>query len=414
LTRTALLQQCISRNSAVGNETVCYKELGCFEMEYPWVSQLRPLPSPASPEEIDVKLRYFSRDVKDGPYVDLWPEMSLNETDFNPNRTRTVFMVHGFASYGNASWLLDLKDAYLKRVDANVFVVDWGDGAQKVNYLQVASNTRIVGAELARFGNFLLKKGQNKSSLHLIGHSLGAHIMAYLSKGLEGEGKPWRLTALDPAQPAFEKTDAEVRLDKEDAVFVEAIHTDARPFIPLIGFGMIFPVGDVDFYVNGGSSQPGCIIGSIPEIKSINDLATVPVEVVSSWVSCSHGRSYEYFTAALNLDNCTFWGRKMSHVENYVKLLSLGTLATADTLVKTIVDCKPETCIPFGLDSPKYNSTGNFAVTTSSKEPYCQTSTTEERALRALYKIGSSTTGWLQGAAKRTIGTPINKLKSFG
>jgi len=34
--------------------------------------------------------------------------------------------------------------------DANVFIVDWGKGSKLFNYLQVASNTRVVGAELIR------------------------------------------------------------------------------------------------------------------------------------------------------------------------------------------------------------------------------------------------------------------------
>lgn len=34
--------------------------------------------------------------------------------------------------------------------EANVFIVDWGKGASVWNYLQVAANTRVVGAELAR------------------------------------------------------------------------------------------------------------------------------------------------------------------------------------------------------------------------------------------------------------------------
>lgn len=37
-----------------------------------------------------------------------------------------------------------------KQVEANVCLVDWGEGAATMNYLQVASNTRVVGAELAR------------------------------------------------------------------------------------------------------------------------------------------------------------------------------------------------------------------------------------------------------------------------
>lgn len=44
------------------------------------------------------------------------------------------------------------------------------------------------------------------------------------------------VTALDPAQPHFSATNPVVRLDTTDALFVDAIHTDARPF--MIG-GMI-------------------------------------------------------------------------------------------------------------------------------------------------------------------------------
>jgi len=52
------------------------------------------------------------------------------------------------------------------------------------------------------------------------------------------------LTAMDPAQPGFEGYDAKVRLDPSDAEFVEVIHTNAKPFVPLLGFGMMRPVGE--------------------------------------------------------------------------------------------------------------------------------------------------------------------------
>lgn len=45
----------------------------------------------------------------------------------------------------------EMKNAYLKRRDANVFIVDWGKGAIKLSYLQATANTRIAGAELKRY-----------------------------------------------------------------------------------------------------------------------------------------------------------------------------------------------------------------------------------------------------------------------
>lgn len=50
-------------------------------------------------------------------------------------------------------------------------------------------------------------------------------------------------TALDPAQPGFEGADKEVRLDKGDADYVEVVHTNAAPFLPTLGFGLMMPHG---------------------------------------------------------------------------------------------------------------------------------------------------------------------------
>lgn len=43
------------------------------------------------------------------------------------------------------------------------------------------------------------------------------------------------LSGLDPAQPYFQDTPIEVRLDKTDADFVDVIHTDSAPTIPYLG-----------------------------------------------------------------------------------------------------------------------------------------------------------------------------------
>lgn len=61
-----------------------------------------------------------------------------------------------------------------------------------------------------------------------------------------------RITGLDPALPFFATPNSEWKLDPEDADFVDVIHTNAGLF------GKIERCGDVDFYFNGGQSQPRC------------------------------------------------------------------------------------------------------------------------------------------------------------
>ena len=63
---------------------------------------------------------------------------------------------------------------------------------------------------------------------------------------------------LDPAGPYFEFKHPDARLDKTDADFVDVIHSDTKTLI-IKGFGSIQPMGDVDFYPNGGYRQPGCL-----------------------------------------------------------------------------------------------------------------------------------------------------------
>ena len=67
------------------------------------------------------------------------------------------------------------------------------------------------------------------SRVHLIGHSLGAHVVGFLGKAVQERGLPKlaRITGLDPAQPAFDLAGPAGRLDKGDAEVVDVVHTNS-------------------------------------------------------------------------------------------------------------------------------------------------------------------------------------------
>lgn len=64
---------------------------------------------------------------------------------------------------------------------------------------------------------------------------------------------------LDPAGPTFEHADNQNTLSKDDAQFVDVLHTNTRGS-PDRSIGIQRPVGDIDIYPNGGTFQPGCDI----------------------------------------------------------------------------------------------------------------------------------------------------------
>lgn len=79
-----------------------------------------------------------------------------------------------------------LLSAYLNVSDLNIIVVDWGNAAM-VNYILASYNVASVGRILTEFLNFLIEEGVSMDDVHLIGHSLGAHVVgiagAYVKEG---------------------------------------------------------------------------------------------------------------------------------------------------------------------------------------------------------------------------------------
>nr|Q64424.1 RecName: Full=Pancreatic lipase-related protein 2; Short=PL-RP2; AltName: Full=Cytotoxic T lymphocyte lipase; AltName: Full=Galactolipase; AltName: Full=Triacylglycerol lipase; Flags: Precursor [Myocastor coypus]AAB30219.1 lipase, CoPL-RP2 [Myocastor coypus=coypu, pancrease, Peptide, 470 aa] [Myocastor coypus]CAA58121.1 lipase related protein 2 [Myocastor coypus]prf//2104203C lipase-related protein 2 [Myocastor coypus] len=299
--------------TARGNE-VCYSHLGCFSDEKPWAGTLqRPVKSlPASPESINTRfLLYTNENPNNYQLITATDPATIKASNFNLHR-KTRFVIHGFIDNGEKDWLTDICKRMFQVEKVNCICVDWQGGSLAI-YSQAVQNIRVVGAEVAYLVQVLSDQlGYKPGNVHMIGHSLGAHTAAEAGRRLKG--LVGRITGLDPAEPCFQDTPEEVRLDPSDAMFVDVIHTDIAPIIPSFGFGMSQKVGHMDFFPNGGKEMPGCEKNIISTIVDVNGF----LEGITSLAACNHMRSYQYYSSSiLNPDG--FLGYPCASYEEFQK-----------------------------------------------------------------------------------------------
>jgi len=209
------------------------------------------------------------------------------------------FLTHGFSSQVDDAKTANV-DAWMQTTNnqVNVILVDWSplaliwqiDDWDDAIYDEAARNAIDVGEFL---GLCLSSLGVEGSELHLVGHSLGAHLMGKAARTFGGRTGMFveRITGLDPAGPRF--VDGPIldaipelhqnRLDKNSAAFVDIIHTNGALEPAAVWFeprsGDLHQMGHMDFYPDGGSAQTGCTFG--PD--------ALPGGI------CSHRRSQHYF-----------------------------------------------------------------------------------------------------------------------
>ncbi|XP_072937264.1 pancreatic lipase-related protein 2-like [Epargyreus clarus] len=193
---------------------------------------------------------------------------SLTESYFDESK-EIVILVHGWLGHGKNDLNRKLTKAFLEVNDVNVIVLDWSKLARR-NYMTAKAGVAAVGSALGHFVNWLIEFGASYEKIHLVGFSLGAHLVG--NAGRQTQSRVKRITALDPAGPLWAKD--ENRIVQTDAQYVEVIHTNTALY------GLNKQCGDTDFYPNGGSRMPGC------------------------WLNmCSHSRSYEYMAATVIYDH---------------------------------------------------------------------------------------------------------------
>merc|ERR1712038_242171 len=233
---------------------------------------------------------------------DTAPEQ-LRDNNFDPSRP-TKILAHGFPS--SVSFAEPFARAYIENFDhdVNIIGIDWGELASHnglPHYFIAANNAIKVGEHTGHlFAKMLIESlGVQANSIHAIGHSLGAHVVGHFGRTIIADAKEKiiRITALDPAAPWYEQTKEEHRMSKEDAEFVDVIHTNSGLLIQG-GLSFMQNLGHIDFYPNGGRHQAGCTELCIGDfcIPGNNDGISL-----IDWLKggCSHGRSHEYYVESI-------------------------------------------------------------------------------------------------------------------
>ncbi|CAH2108066.1 unnamed protein product [Euphydryas editha] len=218
------------------------------------------------------------------------PTPLLTDPCFDSNR-RTVVYTFGYRGKTDGPATTAVLNSYLATKKRNVILLDWQEEAQSgvlgipLGYaLFAVPNAKRIGHELGYALLTLSEAGLNMTEIHLVGHSLGAHIMGYAGRWTRKRGHVIsRITGLDPARALFEGTFAlQSGLDRTCAKFVDIIHTNPG------SYGMSQSSGTVDLWPNYSPHdgiQPGCPSGQF-EMFTPEDL-------------CSHDRAWRYLVESI-------------------------------------------------------------------------------------------------------------------
>jgi len=249
---------------------------------------------------------------------------SVQASNFNPSKP-TRFVIHGWTQSHTSDMNYEIRDAWLSKGDFNIIIVDWAR-ARSVEYVTSVMALPEAGKRVGEMIKFLNAEFQMPlSTLHVIGHSLGAHVAGHAGKTV-GSGKIHTIVGLDTAGPLLDYNSPSKRLASTDAYYVESIHTNGGTL------GFLRPIGKASFYMNGGEWQPGC-----------------PLDVTGA---CSHGRSISFYAEAIAKNS--FPSMKCSSYEAAVNKNCGATYSS----------------VRLASPSNSMSVSGQYYVPTNSKAPY--------------------------------------------
>ncbi|KAG1694113.1 Pancreatic lipase-related protein 3 [Nymphon striatum] len=236
-------------------------------------------------------------------------------------------------------WKITEKDGYwelLKHKDVNIIAVDWEKGCKAA----VCPCMRQSQKEFH----------VSPEQIHVIGHSLGAHVSGEVGERIPGIG---RITGLDPAMPFFHRVHKKLRIDPGDAKFVDIIHTDGRSSIINAIYRLCDKQDTKFFHVD-------LVLGWLNRV--VIWISTQMEEGIRYFLGCNHIRSYQFFTESINTQ-CPFTSFHCGSWNDFTN----GKCS----------DCGPDgrLCAHLGYHAknskrPKF-SHNRYYLVTSRRQPFC-------------------------------------------
>ncbi|XP_059055842.1 pancreatic triacylglycerol lipase-like [Achroia grisella] len=210
----------------------------------------------SEPDVNSLTLKYISKDVNVSYNINSAAKLLSLEKQYN-DRDHLIIYLHGFTDDPGQTSFQTVKEALFRRGLDNVLALDGGHLLRWL-YLRSTTYVRFLGEKIGEVLAAMVHSGVNPATIHIVGHSLGSQIAGFTGKtftNLTGQ-HIGRITALDPAGPCFAQVEPDLRIKASDAEYVDVIHTNAGIA------GMEEPVGDADYYPNGGSEQTDCVLAT--------------------------------------------------------------------------------------------------------------------------------------------------------
>lgn len=105
----------------------------------------------------------------------------LRHPKFDANR-KTVLYVHGYIESPASESIHVIVNAYLKRNDHNIIILDWSKLADGNYLLDAVPNAKELGPKISEVLLGLFNVGLKLDKFHLVGHSLGGQMSGIIGR----------------------------------------------------------------------------------------------------------------------------------------------------------------------------------------------------------------------------------------